>query len=163
MPAASSRHEPSWPPLCTSVGIEQQHAVLVDEHAEQSTGWRLDIQLRQWQKLAFAKWVNGQQGVVSVVTGGGKTIFAEFCILHFRKIHPSGRVLIVVPTISLLDQWYVSLLEDLHVAEKDIGCYSGEERCDQSRPINSAAPIASLAVRSFYSSRPAYSAPRVGS
>jgi len=49
-------------------------------------------------------------------------------MLAFREACPQGRFVIIVPTISLLDQWYVSLREDLGVPEESIACFSGEEK-----------------------------------
>jgi len=99
-------------------------------------GWHLQVEPRRWQEEAFEIWQHEMRGVVSVVTGGGKTVFAQMCILSFKERYPSGQVLIVVPTISLLDQWYVSLIEDLLVTADDIGCFSGEEKPPGPKPIN---------------------------
>ncbi|HBB89948.1 MAG TPA: hypothetical protein DC047_20280 [Blastocatellia bacterium] len=71
-----------------------------------------------------------------MVTGGGKTIFAFLCMLAFREKYPSGRFLIIVPTISLLDQWYVSLREDLRIPEQDLACYSGQEKPNKPSLVN---------------------------
>ena len=85
----------------------------------------------------MAAWVRaGWRGIVGVVTGAGKTIFAEVCMLRFRDAWPSGRIIVVVPTLALLDQWFVSLREDLHVAENDIATYSGEGRAAEPRLVN---------------------------
>jgi superfamily II DNA or RNA helicase len=71
------------------------------------------------------------------VTGGGKTLFAEMCMMAFRGRFPDGRFIIVVPTTALLDQWYVSLVEDLHASAKEIGCYSSRDmRPDEPKRIN---------------------------
>jgi len=60
----------------------------------------------------------GHRGIISVVTGGGKTVFALSCIVAIRP----DTTLIVVPTAALLEQWweeaasYFSLqLEDIHI------------------------------------------------
>ncbi len=42
------------------------------------------------------------RGIVSVVTGGGKTVFALSCI---DQLQPDTSV-VVVPTVALLDQWW---------------------------------------------------------
>ncbi len=99
-------------------------------------GWHLQVEPRRWQKEAFEIWQHEMRGVVSVVTGGGKTVFAQICILSFKERYPNGQVSIVVPTISLLDQWYVSLIEDLLVPADNIGCFSGEEKPSEPKPIN---------------------------
>ena len=103
---------------------------------ESTNSWTLDLTPREWQRIALQRWQSHNRGIVSVVTGGGKTLFAQLCIIDFEKNYSTGQVLIVVPTTSLLDQWYVSLREDLHVAPSDIGCYSGEEKSKNPKKIN---------------------------
>ena len=76
-------------------------------------------QPREWQKEALLGWeAEGRAGIVSVVTGGGKTVFALSCI---DRIQPDT-TFIVVPTIALFDQcWsetadYFDLdLDEVHV------------------------------------------------
>lgn len=98
--------------------------------------WTLRVRPRQWQTDAMEAWARNLRGVVAVVTGGGKTVLAEMAMLAFRQIHRDGRVLIVVPTLALLDQWYVSLQEDLGVDEADIATFSSESKPRQPRRVN---------------------------
>lgn len=91
---------------------------------------------REWQQAALMKWLELFRGVASVVTGGGKTVFAFMCMLEFLKRYEKGRFIIVVPTTALLDQWYVALCESLSVQEDEIACYSGEEKPDKPRQVN---------------------------
>ena len=73
----------------------------------------MKYELREWQKTAKARWIeNGCRGIAKIVTGGGKTVFAESCIEHAMKKHSALRVFVVVPTVSLADQWAVSLVEE---------------------------------------------------
>jgi superfamily II DNA or RNA helicase len=58
------------------------------------------------------------RGIVSVVTGGGKTVFALSCI---DQLQPDTTV-VVVPTVALLDQWWAEAaaffdleLDEVHV------------------------------------------------
>jgi superfamily II DNA or RNA helicase len=81
-------------------------------------------------------WKKQRRGVVSVVTGAGKTAFAELCMLTFREQYPDARFVIVVPTAALLDQWYISLGEDLGIQESEIGCYSGQDHPKQPALVN---------------------------
>ncbi|QNN21759.1 DEAD/DEAH box helicase family protein [Planctomycetales bacterium ZRK34] len=82
---------------------------------------KLKYELRAWQKVALAKWrESGQRGIIQVVTGGGKTIFAEACIVDFLSTHPNGRIFVVVPSVALADQWAVSLEYELGIAPKHI-------------------------------------------
>lgn len=74
---------------------------------------------RAWQIEAMKRWTDaGHRGIISVVTGGGKTIFALWCIAKLRP----DTTLIVVPTAALLEQWweeaafYFSIsLEEIHI------------------------------------------------
>lgn len=84
--------------------------------------------LREWQVEALDIWKTTLRGVVSVVTGGGKTVFALACMLHFKRLFPSGRTIIIVPTTALLDQWAVVLSEALGIAEHDVGLIGSGER-----------------------------------
>ena len=90
--------------------------------------WTLTKTPRAWQSEALDAWQESLHGIASVVTGGGKTTFAQMCMRAFRDRYPDGRFVIVVPTLALLDQWYVSLREDLMVPDEVIASYSGEGR-----------------------------------
>lgn len=64
------------------------------------------IKLRNWQSDAFLKWLDAKnQGIVSVVTGGGKTIFGLYCANYLLEENLIKSVLIIVPTKTLQDQW----------------------------------------------------------
>jgi superfamily II DNA or RNA helicase len=74
------------------------------------------VQLREWQQHAMQVWEQGGgRGIVSVVTGGGKTIFALSCIDRLKP----DTTLVVVPTLALLDQWWLETAEffDLEIDE----------------------------------------------
>ncbi len=61
------------------------------------------MELRPWQTDALIAWERaGYSGIVSVVTGGGKTVFALACV---EKLRPNA-VLVIVPSTALLDQWW---------------------------------------------------------
>ena len=69
------------------------------------------MKLREWQETAFPLWWNRKRGIVKVVTGGGKTVFAIHCLKQYLKENKNNSILIVVPSIALLDQWYEGLLQ----------------------------------------------------
>ena len=69
------------------------------------------MKLREWQETAFPLWWNRKRGIVKVVTGGGKTVFAIHCLKQYLKENPNNSILIVVPSIALLDQWYEGLMQ----------------------------------------------------
>ena len=99
------------------------------------THWRLQYAPRDWQTIALDRWKAKSRGIVRVVTGGGKTVFAQLCLLQFFENCPRGQALIVVPTVSLLDQWYVALQDELHVRADQIGLLSGDDRPKGDEPI----------------------------
>ena len=94
------------------------------------------VEAREWQRKALIEWLKEMRGVASVVTGGGKTIFSFLCIQEFWKKFEDGRVIILVPTITLLDQWYVSLQEDFGVPANEIACFSSQEKEKKPRAVN---------------------------
>lgn len=98
--------------------------------------WLLNQKPRTWQETAITLWKESFTGIIKVVTGGGKTFFASMCILEFKKVFPHGKVLIVVPTIALLDQWYINLQEDLGVENREIAIFSGQEKSKTINEIN---------------------------
>lgn len=99
--------------------------------------WRLAQRPRRWQTEALGEWQShDRRGIARVVTGAGKTIFAELCMLDFVEEEPAGRIVVVVPTLALLDQWLIDLQEDLGVPADQIATYSGEGRPEQPAAIN---------------------------
>ena len=84
------------------------------------------MKLREWQEKAFPLWWNKKRGIIKVVTGGGKTFFAIHCLNEYLKKYPNKLVLIVVPSIALLDQWYENLSDIFH--DKDISLNGGGEK-----------------------------------
>lgn len=103
----------------------------------ESADWHLTVEPRAWQKEALAAWEDaGQRGNIAVVTGAGKTILAEICMLAFLAQFPAGRIIVIVPTLALLDQWYVSLQDDLCVPPNDIAVFSGERKDSNPGKVN---------------------------
>ena len=86
---------------------------------------RLQRQPRRWQRDALAAWSLRFRGVVSVVTGAGKTFFAMQCMISVWKRYPEAKALIVVPTIALMDQWRAALQDELGIDDADIDLVGG--------------------------------------
>ena len=62
----------------------------------------------QYQIDAYYKWVNNNfQGIFAMATGTGKTITSLNCVLEEYKKTGKYAVLILVPSIDLLQQWTV--------------------------------------------------------
>ena len=61
---------------------------------------------RDYQMLAFENWKNnGQQGLFAMATGTGKTITSLNCLLEIYKRNGYYKSIILVPTITLVNQW----------------------------------------------------------
>src|SRR5689334_9010824 len=99
-------------------------------------GWKLRLKPRAWQHEALRLWLKDSRGVVSVVTGGGKTVFAFQTMLAFRERFADARFIIIVPTITLLDQWTVAAQEELGAKDTEIACYSSQEKSSEPGLIN---------------------------
>jgi superfamily II DNA or RNA helicase len=88
----------------------------------------LNFKPRAWQLDAISSWSKNLKGVVSVVTGGGKTLFALMCIKEFKARYPEKKIIILVPSLTLIDQWYISLLDDMNIGAENIACFSSQEK-----------------------------------
>lgn len=80
---------------------------------------------REWQVEALASWERADhRGIVSVVTGGGKTVFALSCIDRIRPI----ATLIIVPTAALLEQWWEEAASYFDLELDEINIVTGSLR-----------------------------------
>jgi superfamily II DNA or RNA helicase len=69
------------------------------------------LELRPWQAEALAAWSERCRGVVEAVTGTGKT---KLAIAATRlALDRGGRVLVLVPTLELQEQWVREVRRDL--------------------------------------------------
>ena len=91
------------------------------------------MKLREWQEKAFPLWWSKKRGIIKVVTGGGKTFFAIHCLKKYLEKNPKKLVLIVVPSIALLDQWYENLSQEY--SNKEISLNGGGEQTNQMTKI----------------------------
>src|SRR5690349_21029179 len=81
--------------------------------------------LRAWQSDALKLWEDaGYRGIVSVVTGGGKTVFALACI---ERVKPLA-TLVVVPTTALLEQWWEETANYFDLELDEVNIVSGSLR-----------------------------------
>ena len=91
------------------------------------------MKLREWQEAAFPLWWERKRGIVKVVTGGGKTVFAIHCSKKYLEENSNNTIFIVVPSIALLDQWYEGL--QLSFQNNEIALNGGGERLDKLSKI----------------------------
>jgi len=87
------------------------------------------LKLREWQEKAFPLWWAEKRGIVKVVTGGGKTVFAIHCLTKYLEEEKNNSIFIVVPSIALLDQWYEGLQKTFD--DTDISLNGGGEHLEE--------------------------------
>lgn len=89
------------------------------------------FQLRAWQVEALRLWEeNNFRGIAEVATAGGKTLFAIEGVRRWLKFNPIGKVLIIVPTTALQDQWYITLLDEFKLEDCDISVWPDEKNIE---------------------------------
>jgi superfamily II DNA or RNA helicase len=91
------------------------------------------LKLRDWQENAFPLWWEKKRGIIKVVTGGGKTVFAIHCLTKYLEENQINSILIVVPSIALLDQWYEGLSQSF--SSKEIALNGGGEQIEDISKI----------------------------
>ena len=111
--------------------------------------WKMlnEITLYPWQKEAVDAWFKDKRGTIEVVTGAGKTILALAIIEKLQRTEKDLRVAIIVPTIVLLNQWYVEIKERSNLPEEAIGLlgaghadsFTGDQKKILICVLNSAA------------------------
>jgi len=83
------------------------------------------LPLRDWQRAALQQWeAESRRGIVSVVTGGGKTVFALSCVAAMQP----DTTLVVVPTVALLDQWWEEVASFFDLALDEIQIIGANHR-----------------------------------
>lgn len=83
----------------------------------------------KWQSEALEKWEDGHgtvehrpfNGIISVVTGAGKTVMAILGIKRYLEANPDSRISIIVPTKVLMYQWAKELSKYLAIHSSEIG------------------------------------------
>ncbi|MBO4633401.1 MAG: DEAD/DEAH box helicase family protein, partial [Lentisphaeria bacterium] len=90
--------------------------------------WELTegINLYAWQIECLNRYFPSCRGIVKVVTGAGKTFLALALAQKVQnELNPALKVLITVPTIVLLNQWYDILCCHSNLPENAIGRLGG--------------------------------------
>lgn len=119
-------------PICTKVVKKFFSGEFIDEP------WKLSLELYKWQKQAKKLWWdNNARGIVKVVTGSGKTVFAISLIsdLINSDAYKDGglSIIIIVPTNVLLEQWLFEISDKLHIPRDKIGVFYGKQKEDLSK------------------------------
>lgn len=83
------------------------------------------LEPRGWQVKALSEWKkSNHRGIIRVVTGGGKTVFALSCIDFIKPL----ATLIVVPTEALLEQWWEEAANYFDLELDEINIITGSLR-----------------------------------
>ena len=90
---------------------------------------------RQWQENAIASWKrNGNgKGIVEAVTGTGKTFVATWILAQY--VNAKLRSLVLVPSITLFNQWRENLEHDLGLEVTSLLGAGHKNSLDLSCPI----------------------------
>lgn len=91
--------------------------------------WKLTkgVEPHPWQHECVSKWRKKKgRGTVKVVTGGGKTLLALFIAELLQNTEDNQlHLVIIVPTIVLMHQWYDAILEHGNLPPEAIGRLGG--------------------------------------
>lgn len=99
--------------------------------------WNLNLELWRWQKECKQKWwENNSVGIVKVITGAGKTIFALSLISQIKDMDIYQdyclKIIVVVPNTALLKQWKKEFQDKLNLTKKEVGIYYGRKKDELS-------------------------------
>lgn len=87
---------------------KQKYEVIDDSSVLSEPLFPYETGPRDYQKNAFESWKNNKQkGLFAMATGTGKTITSLNCLLEIYKRLGYYKAMILVPTITLVDQWEV--------------------------------------------------------
>lgn len=119
-----------------AAGDDEKTDTSVGTPADIPSQWRLaqGIDLYDWQKDCIERWFAGDcRGTVKVVTGAGKTILALALAERLQNERvPDLRMVVVVPTIVLMHQWYDELISRGNLPRSAIGRLGGGYKDDLS-------------------------------
>jgi superfamily II DNA or RNA helicase len=90
--------------------------------------WNLtkEIDPHPWQQECILKWSKKGRGTVKVVTGGGKTMLALLIAQMLQNTQDKElRLVVIVPTIVLMLQWYQEIIEHSNLPADAIGRLGG--------------------------------------
>jgi superfamily II DNA or RNA helicase len=99
--------------------------------------WSLtrDLTLAPWQREAADAWfMAGRRGTIKVVTGAGKTVVALAIGERLLQSDPELRIVIVVPTIVLMQQWHEIFRRRSNLPAEAIGRLGGGHSDDFREP-----------------------------
>ena len=117
------------------------------------------LTLYDWQASALHEWTqNGRRGIVSAVTGAGKTVLGLAAIDRHLAMHRrTAKAVVLIPTIELASQWHRQLVRQLNARVGLLGGGHDESLFDCDvlvAVVNSAVTAVPEQVRLCASTRP---------
>jgi superfamily II DNA or RNA helicase len=91
------------------------------------------FELVEWQRAAVEAWLEGVggrrgHGTIEVFTGGGKTLIALCCAARIAERAPDIKVVVVVPTKALTQQWIEAVTTFTTIPADQIGVLGSGRR-----------------------------------
>ncbi|MEV0561578.1 DEAD/DEAH box helicase [Dactylosporangium sp. NPDC050588] len=117
-----------WSARAVGAEIEASGPATANQSLDLPQQWRLTggLTLAPWQREAVDAWFSaGGRGTIKVVTGAGKTVAALAVAERLQRDVPQLRVVIVVPTIVLMQQWHEVLVSRSNLPPTAIGRLGG--------------------------------------
>lgn len=112
----------AWDIIQESGGNFSWESVRQLKHEGPNYTIRPGLEPYEWQQAALKEWESrGRTGVLEVVTGAGKTVFALIAMAALLREDPETRVTVLVPTKVLMYQWATELVRTLGVPPEHIG------------------------------------------
>src|SRR5258708_11227982 len=109
--------------------VDDAQPAVPHQPAETPDAWELTkgVEPHPWQHQCMLKWrKNDGRGTVKVVTGAGKTMLALFIAQLVQNTEDKDlHLVVVVPTIVLMHQWYDAILRHGNVPPEAIGRLGG--------------------------------------
>ena len=115
--------------LISKSGNKRFNRSILDDtsHKEGLFQFNSDIKPHKWQEEAVNLWQSGSDnhepfyGIISAVTGSGKTVAAMLAVNRFIQKNPKGIVSVIVPTKVLMKQWAEEFSKILGLGSNQIG------------------------------------------
>ena len=112
------------------------------------------FELFDWQRIAVGKWTHGRspfRGTLEIFTGGGKSLIALACAAEAAKrvAETQGvfRLLIIVPTKALAEQWIETIATYTTLPRKKIGPVSTRDAATIFERLDAAVVVINTAAK----------------
>ena len=139
-------------------GLDKESILDISENCSTSlpNKWKLlnNVSLHSWQEKCRDTWFgkdnNNCKGVAKVVTGAGKTILALSIAEKLQnELNPNLKLIIIVPTIVLLNQWYEVIEQHSNIPKQFIRRMGGGHKENLSNNGQILIAVINSAIKSL--------------